>query len=229
MGDNNLSTVVEGTRGVVSQVNQYKTALSGDQVPRGTDGVKSDRQDSIGTDSNRFKDLNMHGIARNKGEKLMPAGMMMPYAGSSAPADWLLCNGDTIGNASSGATHAGDEYEDLFNVVKASWGNTGSEVFADDDTVVIPDFTNGEFMRGVGGSSAALGVSQSSQNLTHNHNGSVTLTGYDSGGSPTTGGDDLAGWDLGESDTLTSTITTPSSGGSEARPLNKAVNYLIRI
>ncbi len=52
---------------------------------------------------------------------------------------WLLCNGDTIGNAASGADHADADLEDLFNFVKAVAPNAGSEIFGNGDTVALPD------------------------------------------------------------------------------------------
>jgi len=84
------------------------------------------------------------------------AGMLMPYAGTSAPTGWLLAYGQTIGNASSGATEADDNYQALFDIVKVAYGNSGSEVFADGDTVTLPDL-RGRTIAGqddMGGSSA---------------------------------------------------------------------------
>ena len=68
-----------------------------------------------------------------------PIGCPIPYFGSSAPTNHLLCYGQTMGNISSGADVTGSEYETLFNVVKECSPNTGSESFAGNDTVVIPD------------------------------------------------------------------------------------------
>ncbi len=51
---------------------------------------------------------------------------------------WLLCNGDTIGNAASGADHADADLEDLFNFVKDVSPNAGG-IFGNGDIVVLPD------------------------------------------------------------------------------------------
>jgi microcystin-dependent protein len=91
------------------------------------------------------------------------AGMLMPFAGTSAPTGWLLAYGQTIGNASSGATEADDNYQALFDIVKVAYGNSGSEVFGDGDTVTLPDL-RGRTIAGkdnMGGSSADLLTNQS--------------------------------------------------------------------
>jgi microcystin-dependent protein len=80
---------------------------------------------------------------------LTPSGAILDYAGSTAPTGWLKCEGATMGNGSSGATFAGSQYETLFDIVKTGWGNAGTEVFADDDTVLLPDL-RGMFTRGTG-------------------------------------------------------------------------------
>jgi microcystin-dependent protein len=73
-------------------------------------------------------------------------------AGDSSPAGWLYCNGDTIsstindGGTNLGGTHynadgKGNDYQPLFNLLKASsdWGNTSSASWGT-DKVKVPDF-----------------------------------------------------------------------------------------
>jgi microcystin-dependent protein len=73
-------------------------------------------------------------------------------AGDSPPAGWLYCNGDTIsstiddGGTNLGGTHynadgKGNDYQPLFNLLKASsdWGNTSSASWGT-DKVKVPDF-----------------------------------------------------------------------------------------
>ena len=73
-------------------------------------------------------------------------------AGTSPPAGWLYCNGDTIsstindGGTNLGGTHynadgKGNDYQPLFNLLKASsdWGNTTSASWGT-DKVFVPDF-----------------------------------------------------------------------------------------
>ena len=88
----------------------------------------------------------------DKIDKCVPVGVVHMYIGSTAPDGWLFLNADTIGNASSGATHASDDYEILFDLVKALYPNSGTESFSSGDTVTLPD------MRG----RSPLGVGQGS-------------------------------------------------------------------
>lgn len=93
----------------------------------------------------------------------LPSGLVFPYAGATAPSGYLLCYGQTIGNASSGATEADDNYQALFDVVKVAYGNSGSEVFGNGDTVTLPDL-RGRVIAGqddMGGSSANRLTNQS--------------------------------------------------------------------
>lgn len=69
----------------------------------------------------------------------MPIGGVLPYAGATSPTGWLLCSGQTIGDVGSGADFASADYETLFNLIKSYYGNAGTEVWADGDTVLLPD------------------------------------------------------------------------------------------
>lgn len=59
---------------------------------------------------------------------VIPVGTVTFYAGATAPSGWLLLNGDTIGNAASGATHAGAAYEPLFDLLYAQMANSEAPV-----------------------------------------------------------------------------------------------------
>lgn len=69
----------------------------------------------------------------------VPTGALMPYAGTSAPPGWLLCDGTTLGKSGSGADHEGAAYEPLFDMLKAMAPNAGTESFDGGDTVQLPD------------------------------------------------------------------------------------------
>lgn len=69
----------------------------------------------------------------------IPIGAIVPYIGTSAPNGWLLvAKNATVGNAASGANHASDQYEVLFDLLKVQSQNSGSEVFASGHTVKLP-------------------------------------------------------------------------------------------
>lgn len=58
-----------------------------------------------------------------------PIGTVNPYSGTSAPAGWILMNGQTIGNASSSATgRANADCRGLFYHLWASYSNTYAAV-----------------------------------------------------------------------------------------------------
>ena len=95
-------------------------------------------------------------IAPSAASAIMPPGGLIPYAGATVPSGWLLCDGGTIGDASSGAGSESADYETLFNLIKTLYGNAGTEVFANGDTVSLPDL-RGRVVAGqddMGGASA---------------------------------------------------------------------------
>lgn len=54
-----------------------------------------------------------------------PVGAIVSYPSLTPPDGWLLCDGSTIGDASSGATaRANADTEDLFTLLWGSWANT---------------------------------------------------------------------------------------------------------
>ena len=101
-----------------------------------------------------------------------PVGTIMgvPYDfGSTPPTGFLKCDGSAISRTS---------YADLFSVLSTTYGaGDGSTTFA------LPDF-RGEFLRGSGGDSAAIGTSQATQNkgeasyiFAHGHTGGGNTLG----------------------------------------------------
>ena len=48
---------------------------------------------------------------------VVPIGAVTQWIGATAPTDWLMLNGDTIGSANSLATHASDDYETLWKLI----------------------------------------------------------------------------------------------------------------
>ena len=90
-------------------------------------------------------------------------------AGNSPPSGWLYCNGDTIGQDTTGSpNHHSSTYQALFNLLKASndWGNASSAVWGT-NIVKLPDFrsrapvgvgTGAANAIGTGSDTAALAV-----------------------------------------------------------------------
>lgn len=175
---------------------------------------------------------------------LFPSGMISQFAGTSDPTGWLICDGDTLGNASSGATHASDSYQALFDVVKSGWGNAGTEVFANGDTVNIPDL-RGAFLRGTGSHGSetmadgnafagpAIGSSENDQSQGHKHDVGTDIyipgtTGYDPNWVEHSGSSLGAASERSTGPVSDGTNGTPRSG-DETRPFNYGINYIIKI
>ena len=157
-----------------------------------------------------------------------PVGSIMPFAGpkDKIPTGWLLCNGERV---------AIEQYKRLYDVIGSAWGNgDGSSTFH------LPDLA-GMFLRGVdetgkndldnasrgamnagGNTGANVGSKQYDEIKSHNHN--FTVYGLKSaGGSGFTGEgtSSNSGW-------YQNTKNISSSGGSETRPKNAAVYYIIK-
>lgn len=238
MGDNNLSTAVDGNVIAASIVNQYKIALGGDIIPRAIDGVINNAGSDLGSDANRFRDAHISRRVYQAGSFLIPVGMIAPFAGASSPSGWLFTNGDTIGNVNSTATHRSEDLEDLFNILKIAYGNLGTENFANGDSVKLPD-TRGRFLRDLDKSKGldsgrTLGSNQAGQNESHGHSLRQAIADPAGGTSPVTiaapklGSAVMNGENYNFTSAVPSTHSIAASGGNESRPVNIAVNYIIK-
>jgi microcystin-dependent protein len=176
-------------------------------------------------------------LVSNLANALCPPGTVVAYMGTNPPAGWLLCNGSTVSRT---------QYASLFSVIgTASGAGDGSTTFN------LPDL-RGVFLRGVdagrgldpdtgsrtsvysgGNTGDSVGSYQDEQFKSHNHdNGSFTcgnstaLSPYELYGEASSGGvlSPFASW-VG----ITSfTGWTSTVGGSETRPKNVYVNYIIK-
>jgi microcystin-dependent protein len=137
-------------------------------------------------------------------------GVVSAFAGSAAPTGWLLCTGNTISRTT---------YSVLFAVIGTTYG-AGDGV----TTFRLPDL-RAEFIRGLDASRGVdagrvLGTSQADELESHSH-----FLGYTAGtsrGSP----DNPVGAVYDNTD---NTIVSGSTGGTETRPRNVAMNYIIKI
>lgn len=179
MGTNNIETAVSTTVIPPEHHNSIKTALAGDIIPRNTSGIPTASAGDLGTATYPFSAATFTGRIIHTGSEdrrnFIPSSIMVSYAGATAPTGWLLAKGETIGNLTSGATYAAEDLETLFDIVKLNYGNAGTEVFANGDTVNLPD-PRGYIIRtldqGAGiDSGRAIGTTQADQNQSHNHGG----------------------------------------------------------
>lgn len=153
-----------------------------------------------------------------------PVGTIMIFAGpeSKVPAGWLLCDGRAVDRAGV--------YSSLFDIIGTLWGTgNGSSTFN------IPDM-QGVFPRGTtynsvndldpdknnrtpkgSGASNEVGSYQADQFKSHTHNHNTITSGTENwDGGPNVG---PIGSDPG---------TIDPAGGSETRPKNVYVNYIIK-
>ena len=176
---------------------------------------------------------------------LVPTGVVLPFAGSSAPAGWLLCSGQEI----SQTTYAG-----LYAVLSTAYNlqiNPTTGIAWDTPTAGtfrVPDY-RGSFLRGVGTAlnkdATTLGGHQVEKTAKNGlSNGTSTISGTTSVITPNSAQDtadqanstfaapgfrakvwNAANAAIGVTGTAAAQVIT---GDNETRPLNKGVNYIIK-
>ena len=137
----------------------------------------------------------------------VPPGIINQFAGGVAPAGYLLCDGSAVDRTT---------YADLFAVISTTYGSGDGTT-----TFNLPDL-RGEFVRGLDNSRGVdsgrtLGSFQDHQIESHTHTG----TSGDAGSDPTKEGGGRRNSDDG-------VYTTGATGGSETRPRNVALNFIIK-
>lgn len=98
--------------------------------------------------------LNVNGRVMDKTGFVMPAGTILPFAGSTAPAGWVLCDGTSYAKT-------GDQ-KDLFAVIGVMYGSEGNDKFK------VPDL-RGTFIMGAVPNDANETVSKTGNPDTHTH------------------------------------------------------------
>jgi microcystin-dependent protein len=147
-------------------------------------------------------------------QSIIPPGTIFPYAGSSAPAGWVLCQGQAVSRTS-------DTYKALFAAIGTAYGQGDLST-----TFNLPN-TQGYFLRGAGttgGYSTTRGAVQGDDFTSHTHawvglgragvGGSTNLFQYGSPGGANNGN---------------MVATNSNTGGTETRPANVGVNYIIKL
>ena len=164
-------------------------------------------------------------------DQVLPAGCIMPYAGTAAPTSWLACEGQAVSQTT---------YATLFAAIGTTWdiGGEGAGNFR------LPDL-RGMFLRGAGtnatgSSSGAVGqpVSDYAADTYLNHSHAVTDPGHAHsysiwGERRTAEGGMSSFWAQTGSSTTGSnttglTVNTSTTGGTETKPKNYGVLYIIK-
>ncbi len=157
------------------------------------------------------------------GSSGLPTGTILPYAGGVVPSGYLLCNGSEVDRTT---------YASLYSVLGDAWGEgDGSTTFN------LPDF-RGRFLRGVdhgagndpdagsrssinsgGNSGDMVGSYQEDTFESHRHSATVRM--------PSSGDGPHFGWSSPQTPANRTTYTN-FEGGSETRPLNAGVEFIIK-
>jgi microcystin-dependent protein len=159
-----------------------------------------------------------------------PPGAIIAFAGTSAPTGWLACQGQLVSRTT---------YAALFAAIGTTWGaGDGSTTFG------LPDL-RGVFLRGTGtnatGSSSgavgpAVGGYATDTYLNHTHTASQashnhTYTYFQAAGSTASGvGGQTPSSTSGTTSSATPAITvdTSTTGGTETKPKNYGILYIIK-
>lgn len=150
----------------------------------------------------------------------VPVGVILANGSTQVPDGFLPCDGSAVSRTT---------YASLFTAIGVSWG-AGDSV----TTFNVPDL-RGEFLRGLDAgrgvdTGRAFASAQSSANLAHTHEiaidggtDDVIVDAYGTGDPAHNG----RGFNSGTVTTNVAVLTT-QSGGTEARPRNIAVPYIIK-
>ena len=164
----------------------------------------------------------------------VPAGTVIAYASSTVPTGFLECNGANVSRST---------FAQLYSAIGNTWGSgDGSSTFG------LPDL-RGEFIRGWDNSrgvdgSRSFATTQSSQNQQHNHSISDPSHSHNMRGLALSGGSGSVAITLGSgqsyqigysdiissrtSGTASTGISINNQGGSESRPRNVSLMYIIK-
>ncbi len=168
----------------------------------------------------------------------VPTGSVHLMASTTVPSGYLKCNGAAVSRTT---------YADLFNEIGTAFGaGDGSSTFN------VPDL-RGEFVRGWDDSRGVdsgrnFATAQGDQNKQHNHSASATSTVSDPGHNHVyidqqAHNEGYRPWKAGDNDcgqrnkntsnaftgiSVSTSVSVANDGGSEARPRNIAMMYVIK-
>jgi microcystin-dependent protein len=176
----------------------------------------------IGTE-NPTAALEVNGRIKDKTGFIMPVGTILPYGGETAPEGWLLCNGDAKSRT---------DFADLFAAIGTNFGQgDGSATFnvpdlrgrflrgADFGAGLDPDAASRTAMNFGGNAGDNVGSVQADELRRHRHPLYMMTSSVDNQDGIRVQ-KDTHEWNYN--------YGTGYTGGNETRPVNAAVNYIIK-
>lgn len=178
---------------------------------------------SVGVDAPRGSTVSVFSDGTNiyYANSFVQPGAIEAYAGTVAPSGYLFCNGAAVSRST---------YSALFARVGTTWGaGNGTTTFN------LPDFQN-MFLRGSGTSAVGTYEADSFSSHTHSDSGHTHNSTYDlvvTNSSAfnigtTAGGSGLQAVLKSAYLTTTGYANIQATGGTETRPINKRVLYIIK-
>jgi len=153
--------------------------------------------------------------------QLVPTGTVFPFAGSTAPTGWLLCNGQSVSQTT---------YADLYNALGGAaspYGGVSGGNFAVPDCRGI--FISGTGSQAIGGITYTRTHGAKQGDLMQGHAHRVNANNGAVGGFVTALANNLAASsDIGTSAAQTDGTNGTPRTGAETRPANIAMNYIIK-
>jgi microcystin-dependent protein len=159
-----------------------------------------------------------------------PSGVIMAFAGATAPTGFLACDGSAVSRTT---------YATLFAAISTTWGaGNGTTTFN------VPDL-RGTFLRGTGTNGTygtavgqAVGTYAADTYLNHSHTATSTDSGHTHSynkpqASAGASGSAVSGNEAGNTTgtgyaNITTTVATSTTGGTETKPKNYGVLYIIK-
>jgi phage-related tail fiber protein len=149
------------------------------------------------------------------GLSIVPTGCVMAFAGTAIPEGWLKCNGEAIPNGQGTVQGKTANFSVLYSVIGAN----------------VPDL-RGLFIRGLDdgrGADAGRQIGTYQNDAFKNHSHPYVDTYANFGSKTKVGGNNETGWNWVTPYTYNNSTTSGSGeGGTETRPKNLALHYIIK-
>lgn len=198
-----MNNIIDQTTFTNDAVFDTTLAVSAGKLKVNAQGITSNELAANAVKTIAIEDGAVTSAKLNSSVIFVPTGAVMPFAMNSAPAGWLIANGSAVSRTT---------YSALFALINTTYGaGDGSSTFN------VPNL-QGQFIRGLGGSAAAIGTAQTDMVGPHTHSGSYLQTSTSGSFAIFTGGGTSHKFDA-----------IPNNSGTETRPKNYAMLYCIKI